>query len=350
MHSRLSIFVLLVLALASCSQNLPDEAASQPMVFSAVAAHSTKHDTKGIISTTNYPIDEPFAVQAVYYSGAQGSNGTMYIPQQTVSFDFDDGQWKTSSDYFWPDSGTLHFFAGSPVCPSVSISAQNGVQADWEISSNDDALIDLCYAEVSEVCDNHSVAVPIVFNHALSQVCFKAKTLRSYSYSQTTEHMIQSNVITVFLDSVKVRGIVSKGHFVQSPASWTEDSSVTSEYVLFRSLEGLELRCDRYENPVLTTLNTLLFIPQNILKDAQVEEWHHILVRSSVTDKSSGEIVDDLTYSVPRSSIIPLAEYCNRWVMDYKYTFRLAIGLEDTELTTAVTDWTETKEIILGDE
>ncbi|MBO4566619.1 MAG: fimbrillin family protein [Bacteroidales bacterium] len=344
-HSRLSITLLLVLAFASCVQNIPEQDPVPPMLFSAVASHSTK----GIISTTNYPLDEPFAVQAVYYSDAS-STGSMYIPTQTVMYNSEYGQWKTSPDYYWPEGGSIHFYAGSPILPEVSISTDRGVEADWTISSIDDALVDLCFAEATENCANHSVAVPLVFSHALSQVCFKARTLKNYSYSLSADNMIQANVINVVLDSVKVRGIVSKGHFVQHPLGWSVDDSVTSEFVLYRSPTGLELRCDRYENPILTTINTLLFIPQILLKDLQLEEWHHVSIRSSVTDTTTGQIIQDLSYTVPRTSVTSLADYCTRWVMDYKYTFRLAVGLEDTELTATLTDWTETKEIILGDE
>ena len=75
-------------------------------------------------------------------------------------------------------------------------------------------------------------------------------------------------------------------------------------------------------------------------------------VRSSVTDLTTGEIISDQTYNIPKTSSRPLTKVCDRWKMDYKYTFRIAVGQEedDTELTLAVTDWTETKEIILGDE
>ena len=346
MISRLSITAFAILALASCVQNIPDPVDPEPMVFSAVASHSTK----GIISTTNYPVDVPFVVQAVYYPMGTELDPQIYIEPQTVTFDHEDGNWKTGTDYFWPEYGKLHFIAGSPVTSAVTISAEHGVEADWNIASERDALTDLCFAEVSENCANHSATIPLVFIHALSQVCFKARTIQNYSTSHTVDNTIQSNDITVVLDSVKVRGIVSKGRFTQDPLGWETDESITSEYVVFRSHEGLELRCDRFENPVLNTLNTMLFIPQTLLRKAQVEEWHHITSRTSVTDATTGEIVSDLTYSVPGSSVTPLADYCTRWFMDYKYTFRLAVGLENTELTAAVTDWTETKEIILGDE
>lgn len=330
---------------ASCMRNNYDPVKQESMMFSAVASH-----TKDIISTTSYPIDEPFLVEAVRYpKGIQSSSPESFIIGEKVEYDSVLTAWTTAEEYLWPDRGEIVFYAGSPVCPSVSISAQNGVEADWEIHDSD-SQADLCYAEVLENCESHSALIPIVFSHALSQICFKAKALKYYSSYQTADKLIQSNIIKVELDSVKIGGIVSKGHFTQNPRNWDLDASALKEFVIFRNSNGLELRCDNYENPILVQLRVLLLLPQELSSEVYLEEWHHTTVRTSVTDTGSGEIVSDETYSIPSSSRLPLAKYCKEWKSDYKYTFRLAIGLEDTEITAAVTDWVETREIILGDE
>ena len=350
MYKRLSILTFALLALAGCIKNNPVSPEEIPMLFSAVASHSTK----GIIATTNYPVDVPFEVQAVYYPHPGSREGSYtFIEQQKVTFDSGYGNWKTGSDYFWPERGKLHFYAGSPAVPALTVSADHGVQADWQIESDEQAHTDLCFAEATEECANHSIAVPVVFSHALSQVCFKARPLKNYSFSNSVGQMVQANVISVVLDSVKVRGIVSRGHFTQNPLGWTNLSPATTDYKIFGAREGeegLELGCDRYENPVLTTFCTMLLIPQTISEEAELEEWHHMKIRSSITDPATGEIVSDIRYTIPYSSRLPLSKCCSRWALDYKYTFRLALGMEDSELVAAVTDWTETKEIILGDE
>lgn len=344
---RLLKYSLLVLALSSCVKNIIDPVETEPMVFSAIASHSTK----GIISTTNYPLDEPFVVKAVHYpKGFEASQGTVLIDTQTVKYDAEDGLWKTGSQYAWPLRGGVRFFAGSPVVPEVQISEQNGVVADWAIENFDQTQTDLCFAEVDENCSTHSAQIPIVFSHALSQVCIKARTLKHYSYSRVDNDLIQANIISVVLDSIKIGGIVSKGKFTQKPRKWDYDPGHTAEYLVFKSDEGLELKCDRYDNPVLTRLNNMLLIPQYIGSGAYIQEWHHMVVRTSITDKTTGTIVSDMTYTIPRSKIIPLAAYAHEWETDYKYTYRIAVGYEEPEVTMAITDWTETREIIIGDE
>lgn len=335
------------MALSSCVKNVIDSVDPDPMVFSALASHSTK----GIITTTNYPLDVPFVVKAVHYpKGFESAQSDVLIDQQTVQYNFEDGFWKTDRTYLWPVLGSVRFFAGSPIIPEIQISEQNGVVADWTIETYDQTQTDLCFAEVDENCSIHSALVPIVFSHALSQVCFKARTLKQYSYSRVDNNLIQSNIISVVLDSIKIGGIVSRGHFTQKPRKWEYDPGQTTEYVVFKSDEGLELKCDRYDSPILTKLNNMLLIPQTIGSGAYIREWHHMVVRTSITDKTTGTIISDMTYNIPKDKIIPLALYGREWETDYKYTYRIAVGYEEPEVAMAITDWTETKEIIIGDE
>lgn len=342
MTLRLSSALLVssALALASCTVNISDPAETEAMVFSAVASHSTR----GIIATTNYPVDEPFMVEAVH-------SGKPFMSGEKVQYDSAQGIWKTEEDFMWPLNGTIVFYAASPILPQISISPEKGVEADWSITTDAEAETDLCFALAEEPCKSHTAVVPIVFSHALSQICFKARSQRHYSSSQTAGNLIQANVITIILDSVKIGGIISEGHFTQNPYWWETDSSKTADYTIYSDKEGQILRVDRYDNPILSHLKTMLLIPQTLPKSAYIEEWHHGTVRTSITDKSTGNIVKDTTYVIPKHERIPLAKYCEKWVPDYKFTFRIAVGLEEnTVISTAVTDWTETKEIILGDE
>jgi len=341
--------MFMTIALTSCSKDIPNPAGPGPLVFSAVASHSTK----SIITTTTYPLDEPFMVDAVYYPQGMGvpDSSRVFMADEIVTYDYDYEHWRAADDYFWPEKGIIHFYAGSPIIDEMEVSAEKGVTFDWEIPTVAESQTDLCFSEVIEDCSTHSTAVPIVFSHALSQICFKARPLKYYSSSERVNNLIQSNVFKVMLDSVKINGIVSKGQFNQTPKpGWTNDTSATTGYELFRSNDGLELHYDDYDSPILTQYALMLLIPQDLPEDATLEEWHRVVVRTSVTDANTGRIVSDITYAIPGSAKFQLAETCSRWNMDFKYTFRLAIGLEDSELIATVTDWTEPQELILGDE
>ena len=86
------------MVLSSCAKNVINSVDPDPMVFSALASHSTK----GIITTTSYPLDEPFVVKAVHYpKGLETAESTVLINQKTVQYDFDNGLWKTDDTYMY---------------------------------------------------------------------------------------------------------------------------------------------------------------------------------------------------------------------------------------------------------
>ena len=342
-----------MIALASCSKSIPGPAykAKELMVFSAVASHSVKN----IITTTNYPLDEPFIVEAVHYysDGNTDSADSVFIDHETIRYSFEQSLWKSDGEHYWPQKGKLLFYAASPILPQVKINKETGVEADWSIPSEAETETDLCFARTVENCDMHSSMVPVVFNHALSQICFKARTVKNYNFSSTEGNLVQANIINIVLDSIKIHGIVSKGHFTQKPRGWSYDAPAdTVSYTVFNKEGGCALKVDRYDNPELKEIGKVLLIPQTLSEDATLEEWHHAEIRTTLTDKTTKQIVSDNSYTIYRTSTIPLADHCERWIMDFKYTLRLAVGIDDDKstLAVAVTDWTETKEIILGDE
>ncbi len=345
--------MVLALALTSCSRSISDLAIQEKLVFSAVASHSVSLQRKSIITTTNYPLDEPFVVGAVHYpDGDDSSKGKSFMTMEPIRYDFENMLWKSDNEFFWPNKGKIVFYAGSPILPQVTVSPDNGVEADWSIRDIEATQTDLCFARTVEDCELHSSVVPIVFIHALSQVCIKARTIKNYSHSYSEGNLVQANVIRILLDSVKVHGIVSDGHFTQIPREWSYDPADTVGYTVFKSEKGLNLKVDRFDNPELEPLNTVLLIPQTLSDNARIEEWHHAEVRTSITDTTTGQIVSDMSYTIPQSSVIYFHDICEKWIMDFKYTIRLAVGTngDKSTLAVAVTDWTETKEMILGDE
>ena len=343
-----SALILMSLALlaASCTVNTLDPVPGDKMVFSAVASHT---DSKCIISTTTYPVDLPFVVEAVHYpEGTENDWDNVYISGAKVEYDAENAWWQPEEEFLWPREGEVVFYAASPAIPDIHISPEKGVEADWSIRSFEEAQVDLCYAKTTEKCKMHSAVIPIVFDHALTQVCIKVRPLKQYSSQLVSDNLLQSDEITVVLDSVKITGIFSEGHFIQEPAQWVNCTSI-SDYTIFNDPAGLQLECDKQSTPVLTPLKPLLLIPQLLPQNARIEEWHHAVVHSKLTNLTDGSIVGDVTYDIPGEASIPIWTCCQKWLADYKYTFRLAVGLEDSILSLAVTDWVETREIILDE-
>ena len=78
--------MLMVLVLASCTSNISDPIPQDKMVFSAVASHSVALQRKSIITTTNYPLDEPFVVEAVHYpNGDESAKGETFMANEPIA-------------------------------------------------------------------------------------------------------------------------------------------------------------------------------------------------------------------------------------------------------------------------
>ena len=346
MGKRAVILMITALTMAACMTNTRYPVMGDRMVFSAVASH-----TKCIITSTSYPTDLPFIVEAVHYpDGTEQDWDQVYMAGETIEYDPQNAWWQPQEEFLWPLGGDVVFYAATPAISKISISPEVGVETDWAVHTFADAQIDFCIAKTVEPCSHHSAVVPIVFDHALTQVCVKVRPLKQYSATQRVDDMLQTDEITVVLDSVKLSGILAEGHFIQATKKWETIPSVTENYTLYNDPAGQALSCDKYDNPELTVLPPMLLIPQVLPKGAHIEEWHHTVVHSFVKDLTSGEIVSELNYTIPATSTLPLQLCCQRWIPGYKYTFHLSLGMEDPLLTLAVTDWIETKEIILSDE
>ena len=348
MGKRFAIVLMsLALLMASCTVNTRYPIPGDRIVFSAVASHT---ETKCIIGTTYYPTDLPFVVEAVHYpEGIENDWDNVYMSGAKVLYDTENAWWQPEDEFLWPREGDVVFYAASPDIPRIHISPEKGVEADWSIHSFEEAQVDLCYAKATESCNMHPALIPIVFDHALTQVCIKVRPLKQYSSVLVSDNLLQTDEITVVLDSVKITGILSEGHFTQEPFKWVNYTSV-SDYTIFNDPAGLILECDNQNAPILTPLKPLLLIPQLLPENARIEEWHHTVVHSRLTDMTDGSIIGDTSYEVPGEASIPIWTCCQKWLADYKYTFRLAVGLEESSvLSLAVTDWIETREIILDE-
>jgi hypothetical protein len=94
-----------------------------------------------------------------------------------VSYDEVSGKWKPKGKYYWPNNGTLTFFAVYPAThENVGVDENGIVIDDYDASS---ATEDLLISEVALGCDGASAAqdgVQLNFKHALSSLSFTIRT------------------------------------------------------------------------------------------------------------------------------------------------------------------------------
>jgi len=342
MKIKASYWIMALLLAAACTHGEGDEAQPQNLVFTAVASHTSK----SIITTTTYPQDRPFRVDALYSRGdAYASEVSSYFfHDEVVRYEADVNCWRTVEDYLWPENGILEFFAFSPCSLEATIDNKGGVVADFAINNLEDAQIDFCHAHSFESCSQHPASVPIVFNHALTQLCFKVKMVRNHSSHVEVDDLVQDNEVTIALDSMRIRNVLTEGHFTQIPLQWTVDEESVKDFWLHKGPSVL-LGYDSLGLPAASELATVLAIPQEINDNMILDEWHTVHVKSTLYDKSTEE-TSVTEYDVKRSSSLYVRDVCRSWDIENKYTFRYVVGVNpgDENMSVAVTDWTETKE------
>ena len=99
------------------------------------------------------------------------SSWTAYMPDQTATKS--GSEWKTSTSYYLPNSGTLRFYAYAGGLSPNSRSA--GSAPTFTISDQETIKTDLL-TYTTDVAYNASGAVPIQFNHTMSAVWFSIKS------------------------------------------------------------------------------------------------------------------------------------------------------------------------------
>ena len=317
MSKRILTYIFLVAAAvtASCTKNVIDLPSGGSISFAPVAEKSTK----AIIEGTSYPTTESFVVSA-YHEGSDA-----YFEDLEASYNNSIALWETSTAEYWPLAGSLDFIAYSPSSASGVTIDSDGVSAtDYTIQTSAQMTTDLCYAEATVAdCSNHPESVPLVFNHALSQVVFRVKAADYYENT------------TLSMTSLSIGGIYSVGDF--SEGAW-ENQDTEYSYTLSSTSTALTYS---ETTPVAADVCSYLFIPQEFGLNAALR------VGYSITQNVSG---NNYTLTNPPVSI-PLGSSLAAWEPGKKYIYTINIGMNNVITFTASTvGWQDENDNIIVEE
>ena len=213
------------------------------------------------------------------------SSWTAYMPNQTATKI--SSEWKTSTSYYLPASGTLRFYAyaggvspnsrSAGTAPTFNVTAQKTNQTDL-----------LTYT--TDVAYNASGAVPIQFSHAMAAVWF---SIKSGSMSGT--------VGNITIPAVSNSGTYTIG------TGWSDLGSSTDYVVAYSSHDS--------------NSELLLLIPQN-LSGKEV----------SIQFTPDGDSQTTLSATLPTLNLQP----------GYRYQLQLEVENTGVTITTAgITNWTD---------
>lgn len=310
MSKRILTYIFLVAAAvtASCTKNVIDLPSGGSISFAPVAEKSTK----AIIEGTSYPATESFVVSA-YHEGSDA-----YFEDLEASYNNSIALWETSTAEYWPLAGSLDFIAYSPSSASGVTIDSDGVSAsDYTIQTLAQMTTDLCYASATVAdCSNHPESVPLVFNHALSQVVFRVKAADYYSN------------VSLSMTSLSMRGIYSVGDFTDTDG-W-ENLNTEFNYALHNI--PVTLTYDGSNAPVTTDICSYLFIPQELGSNAAIRVGYSVTQTISGTD-----------YTLDNSPVtIPLGSSVTEWEAGKKYIYTLNIGLNNLiTISASAVGWTD---------
>ena len=170
-----TIFILMTALLAaSCMEECPQQAlpSSDALVLSAQQVAVTS-GTKAPVTGTTFPTSLGMVLAA--YSSASSSTYFSGIP---FSYSSGDGGWKASTAKYWPQSGTVDFFAYS--CPGLSptVTYQSNASAgvsSFVTGSNASAQADLMFGAASGCTYSSNSKPQLNFKHAMALVSFTVR-------------------------------------------------------------------------------------------------------------------------------------------------------------------------------
>jgi len=182
---------------------------------SVISFQTAQYATKADIVGTAFPTTETFSV----YAWTDGTAGTYFMDNETVSYQSAENKWLPSSTYYWPKNSPVDFFCYYPTGMTGINVTEN--QISYLAYDVENSPLDIMYSDkavgysdnMDEVEDNLPsgyTGVPIIFRHALSKV--RVKAVLVYSHKEEADGTVTDWEVTV--NSASLGGMFKIGHCV----------------------------------------------------------------------------------------------------------------------------------------
>ncbi len=328
-------------ALTSCDKSMNDfdeERSSQKIEFTPFELinepfeGATGHTTRGT-EAQNGTI-ENFGVYAYYV--ADQFNATTATPNFMLNTQVEksSGDWKYSPLMYWPNSGTLSFYAYAPFAlpndPYITLSSTHTTAGAPQLTYKVPEVIteqrDLLIADPlldktrTDVNANKKLVLP--FKHALTNIVFKAKTSSPVSFPVKIESITIGNLKN------KAKYTYAKG---TAEASWTMTSDAQDKtYVLQRGTGLNDWDISQLSDYAMLSANAyqLMVLPQRIDDSVRVT----VRVNLYITGINNPPTVKETTVNL--NSLI------GELKSGEKYSVRITVtALADATITCTVQPW-----------
>ena len=330
------ILATALVALASCNKeevtNTDVNLDSNEIGFNVVNRKATKAND-AIISGTTYATDNTFKVwgwqsPAADFSEFAEDAASNFMSNLTIKWTAGRDNtraeaWRNEANYYyWPFTGKISFLAIHPstVAPSTTgWDATNdkpkATVADYTISAAN-KTVDLMFAtnEGSRRVD----ALPMVFNHALSQIEVQVKTDEDYSAD------VAFDVESVTFNNIDLSGDLA---YANNAFTWTDNAAQTESWSYYATV--LEDITDSYQ--VYGAANVMIPQAASVADDPATTdaiEGSYLTIGYSMEQTGSAKITGTVNISKPQA-----------WEAGKKYVYTLNFRLNEILFNPSVTDW-----------
>ncbi len=314
--------ILAVLGLTACTQNEIDTPELNEVGFNAVV----RKNTKAIITGGTFTENLKFKVWGYYtqkgdFSDVAADAAPNFMKGVEISYLADEDKWRNATNhYYWPNQGKVGFYAFYPETTVPAFTWNTGATiADYAISPNTQET-DLMYAYN---VGPEQAALPMVFNHALSQIEFRYQTNDTYA-----DATVKINSIT--FKNVDLTADFNQNNSLATPiAGWSKNTDQTSDYSYYAQTSAAAVETAQ-GTPAATYGAPLLFIPQTA-------------ATADVVFTVSMQNTDDIeyTFNIALNPATANNAAATEWQMGKKYIYTLNFKLDEINFAPSINDWVE---------
>lgn len=333
MKKMLFLAAVSAIALTSCVNEENFEGPkpqAQVMRFDAPVMKQTRANVMGEIQGHLYDKAEHFKVFCKIYEGnfTGWESAIDYFKTEGDVAKNEGGEssyWATESDYFWPEAQhNLAFAAYSPAvlttAPTSIEHTENGLQIKgFQTEADADSLYDLMYSD--RILDrnrtnNGSVAVPLIFRHALSSIVFSSE-----KEDNNAEYTIKTATLAgSFVQKADFNQNITTVGDLKGAAKWENPAAATAAtYAPNFTAFNVTTTPTKFTEKT----SALLLIPQDVPGNAAVTITYTKKVKKS----------DGTFNSTDNTATIKLADFrqaggeeITTWEMGKRYIYRISFG------------------------
>ena len=342
MKTNQLILAAALVALAACTKDnvvSNNETLDNEIGFNAVTKMATKANN-AIITGNTYSTDNTFKVWGWQspvgdFSEFADNAASNFMSNLTISWCGGPSSradaWRNSANYYyWPYTGKIGFLAIHPsdVAPSTTgwdatNDKPNATIADYTISAaNDSTDLMFACAEGSRRAD----ALPLTFNHALSQIQFRVMTYDDYHTD------MQFSIDSIKINNIDLSGDVS---YSNATITWSDNTDQDDNWDYFKTTQVATYAASQTDAALYGRAHVM--IPQAAHADDPATEG--VIEGTTLT---IGYTMQQLpaNANAPISGTVEVSA-SQEWLAGKRYVYTLCFNLNEITFNPTVNTWVD---------